>query len=171
MALYCVACNYIVVDDSGTLLSSKCYCKEIVSLGCNTCGGRTAANATYCPACAGRKTVPNIPTIVDLSPVPAPNLPSLNLPALPPGLDLRSVVVPPSYDAGKFGASAVVTMNGRDAEILTKMGQCAMVLHAMAKEMNELQGIGDSTRRLIKGCRNLATDLLEEVEVRKGPQG
>jgi hypothetical protein len=95
-------------------------------------------------------------------------LPALTL---PPGLDrIEHAYVPEvRRDAGRFGVTAVVEMNGKDAEIMTKMNQVAMMLHALAAEMNTFQGISDNTRGVIRGCRDLATRLQEEVEIRRGP--
>ncbi len=72
--------------------------------------------------------------------------------------------------AGGHGAKAEVTMAGRDADILTKMGSLVLLLHAMAREMNEFAGLSDDTRKCIRECRNLATLLQEEYETRLGPR-
>lgn len=79
--------------------------------------------------------------------------------------------VPSTYIHGRFGVTAVVTMNGQDAEIMTMMSQAATLLHALAAKMNTFQGVMRSTREVIRGCRDLATSLQEEIEVRRGPQG
>lgn len=81
------------------------------------------------------------------------------------------VHVPQSYRQSKFGVESEVTYNGTDAEILTLMGQAVTALHLLAAKMNTFQGLMQSTRDVIKGCRNLATDLQEEIELRRGPQG
>lgn len=79
--------------------------------------------------------------------------------------------MPDSYQAGKFGADAMVTFSGKDAEIMNKMAQVSAILQALAMEMNGFAGVMPSTRQLIKECRNLSTGLQEEIEIRKGPQG
>lgn len=91
-------------------------------------------------------------------------------PALPPGL-IPQPRVPETYQAGKFGADAMVTFSGKDAEIMNKMAQVSDILQALAMEMNQFAGVMPSTRALIKECRILSTGLQEEIEVRKGPQG
>lgn len=97
----------------------------------------------------------------------------LALPTLPRGLTTfeRPAPVPAVYRAGKHGAEAKVAMGGRDAEILTRMGDAAVLLQAMAQEMNQLQGHMPSTRALIKSFRVLAAEIQEEIETRIGPQG
>jgi len=79
--------------------------------------------------------------------------------------------VPEVYRSHRFGATAEVTMNGSDAAILTKMQQVAVLLEALAAEMNNLQGHMPSTRDCIRQCRMLSIDLQGEVEVRLGPNG
>ena len=71
--------------------------------------------------------------------------------------------------AGELGVTAEVQLNGRDAEILTKMGQTAALLLALANEMNGLKGHMASTRSLITKARILSAELQGEVEVRLGP--
>lgn len=96
--------------------------------------------------------------------VPAPRF------ALPPGLSLERAIVPEvRMDAGRFGVKSAVVMNGHDADIMTRMNQAAMLLHALAAEMNGFQGIDGETRTVIRGCRDLASRLQEEVERRRGP--
>lgn len=97
--------------------------------------------------------------------------PDSGLPALP-GLPMG--LPPPvreTYIQRSFGVESEVTLNGRDADILTKMNQAAALLQVLAAEMNNLQGHMPSTRDVIKGCRRLSLELQEEVEVRLGPQG
>jgi len=116
------------------------------------------------------------PTIADLVPAPPKPWEDQHVPPLPIlPTELTSFELPPSvpevYRAGKFGVRAVVQMSGRDAEILTRMGNAAVLLLALANEMNQLQGFMASTRAVIKAARTLASDLQEEIEVRIGPQG
>jgi hypothetical protein len=66
---------------------------------------------------------------------------------------------------------AEVIFEGEDAVILSAMSQATTVLHALAAKMNAFQGVMPSTREVIRACRNLATLLQEEIEVRRGPQG
>jgi RNA polymerase subunit RPABC4/transcription elongation factor Spt4 len=179
MALYCTGCRTMARE--GSALCENCRNGFISKLACATCNKVVPSGQAFCATCAqgssaqgyvgGRVEV--FPGAGAIVPVPRGQIPPLaslsTLPALPPGLSPETMVVPERYSAGRFGADAEVQMNGRDAEILTKMNQVAMLLHALAAEMNTFQGMGESTRHLIKGCRNLATDLQEEVEVRKGP--
>ena len=90
--------------------------------------------------------------------------------SLPPGLIPQPLVME-TYRAGKHGADSVVTFSGRDAEIMNKMAQVSDILQAMAMELNQFTGVMSTTRALIRSCRNLSTELQEEIEIRKGPQG
>jgi hypothetical protein len=73
------------------------------------------------------------------------------------------------YEAGQFGVKAEVQADPTDVEIMNQINQLVVLLHVMADRMGkEFTGHMDSTRRVIKGCRNLASDLQEEVEVRTG---
>jgi hypothetical protein len=67
--------------------------------------------------------------------------------------------------------SAEVFTDTRDTQILNEMAQLVVVLHTVAEHMSsEFSGHMESTRKLIKGCRNLAADIQEEIEVRRGPR-
>jgi RNA polymerase subunit RPABC4/transcription elongation factor Spt4 len=66
------------------------------------------------------------------------------------------------------GFLAEVFTNGADNTIMNEMAQTIVILHTMAEKMTRFAGHMDSTRRCIKGLRNLASDLQEEIEVRRG---
>lgn len=182
MALYCTTCR--TMAENGSALCKVCGNGFTSRLACATCNRVVASGQAFCESCASRgldphrqsssnEFFPNIPS----SMVPArreheheqSSVMGLTLPKLPPGISLDRVHVPEARTGGKFGAIADIQMNGRDAEILTKMNQVVLLLHALAAEMNEFQAFSDSTRKVIKGCRNLAADLQEEVESRVGP--
>ena len=75
------------------------------------------------------------------------------------------------YTVHKFGVEAEISVSPQDIEIMTLIGQTVVILHTLAEKMNHFQGLMESTRHVIKGCRNLASDLQEEIELRRGPQG
>lgn len=170
--LYCVTCRSIV--EEGSALCGVCKNGFISSLACGTCQKVAPKGLAYCPNCAagsGRSASLVPPYHRDAHQAYRPDESvSLSLPRLPPGVSLDRIHVRDSYDAGSFGANANVQMNGRDSEILTKMNQVAVLLLALGQEMNDLCALSDSTRRVVKGCRNLAADIQEEVEVRVGRQ-
>lgn len=135
-------------------------------LACQGCSQTIERGQSACPSCDAPKS--------DLVPLPLIPLPShypqgSSVALRIPGIGLPAVV-PSSYVSRKFGVEAEVTLNGQDAEILTKMGQVAALLQVLAQNMNNFQGIMDSTRKVIKACRNLSADIQEEVEIRRGPQ-
>lgn len=161
---------------------SQCpFCKVgfVVQLICGDCGQLVERGRTFCqnPTCSNQPVVDvtyaaraqtremaNVPPYssgVDLAPLP--EFHNVHLPA--------PIEVARSYVGGKFGVTSHVAYEGRDAEILTTMSKAVTLLHALAAEMNNFQGVMPSTRRCIKGCRDLATELQEEIEERRGPQG
>ena len=165
--------------ENGSALCRNCGNGFTSRLACATCNKVVPSGQAFCASCArngidelrqsaGQEHFPNIPGAM----VPAPRhgggeVMGLVLPKLPPGLSLAQVSE--VRTGGKFGAISDIQMNGRDAEILTKMNQVVALLHALAAEMNDFVALSGETRKCIKGCRNLAADLQEEVETRVGP--
>lgn len=182
--LYCKSCNYVV--DTGRNACLNCNNGFVSSLVCGTCYKDVPRGRSSCATCHrvsvpldvprgySEQGPPNVqiavlPFVEQEAPrPPRPPTGALAIPGLPAGL---MVPVQDAYSHGRFGAEAEVKLNGRDADILTKMKQTGALLHALAQEMNGLQGHMQSTRALIRACRTMAADLLEEVEVRLGPQG
>jgi len=159
---------------------SQCpFCKVgfVVQLICGDCGQLVERGRTFCqnPTCSNQPVtdVTYVARSQEMANVP-PSSSGIDLAPLPQfgGAHLPAPVhVAPSYVTGKFGVTSYVTHEGRDAAILTTMSKAVTLLHALAAEMNNFQGIMPSTRRCIKGCRDLATELQEEIEERRGPQG
>lgn len=178
--LYCKTCNY--VTEAGRNACLNCGNGFVSVLVCGACGKEVVRGSSACAICESRASAalrgysqqgpPNVqisvlPFVEQEAPKP-PRLGALAIPGLPAGL-MRPVRE--AYSHGRFGVEAEVQLNGRDADIMTKMKQTGALLHVLAQEMNNLQGHMPSTRALIKACRNLAAELQEEVEVRLGPQG
>lgn len=151
MAFHCSNCNFAAIPGED-------HCRHCMSyaLVCGGCGRAKVGGSTAC-ACE---------TAVAVSQ-------SFPRPLEPLPLNLVRVQVPPPvrsvYTSGELGATAEVQLGGRDAEILTKMGQTAALLLALANEMNSLKGHMASTRSLITKARILSAELQGEVEVRLGP--
>ena len=179
--LYCKACNYVA--DAGRNSCANCGNGYVSQLICGACGKDVQRGASSCERCQSHgvsaglvpRYPPTAPPGVSITIIPfggeqsvPPVMGALAIPGLPTDL-MRPVH--DSYSHGRFGVSADVQLNGRDADILTKMKQTAALLHVLAQEMNNLQGHMTSTRAVIKSCRNLAAEIQEEVEVRLGPQG
>lgn len=179
--LYCKSCRQVV--EEGDNQCRNCGNGFVSALVCGTCGSEVSRGSATCPKC--QKHASNVgivprgghPSSVDITIVVPGGAPpgrgghpgnALGIPVLPMGLP---VPIQESYRQNSFGVESEVIMGGRDAEILTKMQQVAALLQVLAAEMNQLQGHMPSTRDVIKGCRKLALDINEEVEVRLGPQG
>lgn len=181
--LYCKSCRQVV--EAGDNQCRNCGNGFVSALICGTCGTEVSRGSAACPKC--QKHASNVgivprggqpaPVSVDITimapggaPPPRGGHPgnALGIPILPTEL---LAPVQESYVQRSFGVESEVFMGGRDAEILTRMKQVAALLTVLAADMNQLQGHMPSTRDVIKGCRKLALDIQEEVEVRLGPQG
>lgn len=170
MALYCSTCRQAAVPTEA--ICGNCRSGFVSQLVCGDCGHPVERGLTFCPSCQNKGT---------LLPVLRPDAqrgslsPGSSLVPLPPTFGGAPVpmpaVIPPTYSHGRFGVSAEVQLAGQDAEILTLMSHAASLLHGLAVKMNQFAGVTNSTRAVIRGCRDLATSLQEEIEVRRGPQG
>jgi hypothetical protein len=78
------------------------------------------------------------------------------------------MVIPESYEAGKLGVSATVSIPSTHVTIMNELGQLVALLHSMASKMVLLPGEG--ARQIAKSMRMLATDIQDEIERRVGPQ-
>ena len=176
MALFCTQCHTLA--DEGVAVCVSCGNGFTSQLACATCRQMVPRGTAYCARCSqpAWTVAPPPPdierdrqAIMRRSQMPLPPPTGLTLPKLP-GISLDRVEVSDSYQAGEFGATADVQMGGNDARILTDMNKAVVLLHALAQEMNGLCALSDSTRKVIRGCRTLASLLQEEVEVRVGRQ-
>lgn len=178
--------------ETGSAICKACGNGFISRLACATCSKIVPSGQAYCSGCAGRgmdpvrqssdrEHFPNHPGYSSAVRGGGALVPSsghareddggsvgLALPRLPPGISLERAHVAESRTGGRFGAIAEIQMGGNDAEILTKMNQVVALLHALAADMTSFVALSDGTRKIIKGCRNLAADLQEEVEIRVG---
>jgi hypothetical protein len=68
-----------------------------------------------------------------------------------------------------FGVVSEVILNPIDVDIMTEMGDMIVRLHQLAQRMNGFAGFNPTTRGCIRLCRQLATELQEEIELRRGP--
>lgn len=151
----------------------------MAQLRCGDCGSLVERGWNFCPTCKPEMPGRSLALKPDVQRGPSNGshlaVQPTGLLPLPPsfgGAPLpMPMVVPPSYVQNRFGVSAEVQLSGQDAEILTLMSQAATLLHGLAAKMNTFSGVMKSTRDVIRGCRDLATLLQEEIEVRRGPQG
>jgi hypothetical protein len=92
-------------------------------------------------------------------------------PSVLPGLPshIQQVTVRSEYQAGRFGVTATVQIPEKDVAIMNTLGQLVVLLHTVAKDMNNFQGHTEHTRSLIRGMRDLASDIQDEIEMRTGP--
>ncbi len=161
--LYCKTCNHTAAQGYGQC--SYCGNGFVSVLTCATCQQDVPRGMSCCSRCDRQPQS----SARDMVYVPPPVQQFDGMIPLP--VQRLATVVPQAYDSGRFGANSRVEMNGDDALILTRVGQFVQMLHAMAGELSRLQGHMQSTRSCIKGCRNLATELQEEIETRLGPKG
>lgn len=192
--LYCSTCQMVV--QRGSSQCQNCKTGFVSQLVCGDCGRLIARGLNVCSEC----DAPHRPSFFPLGPSPlgpsslGPSSPppgpspfspgvsiSISVPRAPapvpgplanlPARMLMNDPVPDGYSLRRFGVEAEVQLSGNDADILTKMRQSAALLYVLADEMNKFQGHLDSTRKLMKACRNLAADIQEEVDLRLGPRG
>ena len=52
---------------------------------------------------------------------------------------------------------------------MNDLGRLVEVLHAVAGRATQFTGLTDHTRKMIRDMRVLATDVQEEIEMRRGP--
>jgi len=177
MSLYCTVCgNHVPQGLNQCLPCNAGYAPQLACLICRRPVPRGTAGCSTCE----RRPIPAAAS-VELAYVPPqqpiPSLYMVPLPAAPPalpGLPAHVTAMSPiaeRYSAGRFGVEAEVHVNPGDVDIMTLMGQVVIVLHTLAEKMNHFQGISESTRLVIRECRVLATELQDEIEVRRGPQG
>jgi RNA polymerase subunit RPABC4/transcription elongation factor Spt4 len=183
VSLYCIVCKSPV--DEGLNQCYNCKTGFTSQLACSVCRRPVSRGLASCPYCGIVQQAPNPSADIVLMPpvgqslhnliglVPLPELSKLpvSLPVLP-GLPMRATQPPPErYMVRKHGVEAEVAVPPGDIEIMQAMSNLAIVLHAVAEKMNHFVGHMEITRENIKGCRSLATNLQEEIELRKGPLG
>jgi hypothetical protein len=83
----------------------------------------------------------------------------------------RVATVVERYNAGRYGVRAEVRIPAGDVAIMNDLGAMVAVLHTMAARLNGFVGHTEHTRKLIRDMRILATDIQDEIETRRGPQG
>jgi RNA polymerase subunit RPABC4/transcription elongation factor Spt4 len=165
VSLYCPNCRVLVPEGSSSC--RRCFPQD---LACTQCNRMLPEGSTRCPACSAA-VVPSRPEPV--STVTATSIDPSVLRALAeiPHAVSHMPAVPEVYQAGRHGVKAEVTIPAGDAQIMNELLQFVQILHGMAGRVNQFRGHTDQTRAIIKGMRTLATDIQEEIERRRGPQG
>ena len=176
MGLYCTICSNVVPPGFSQCLA--CKAGFAPQLACEVCRQPVPRGAGSCVPCERRASGSANQPIQELvtyqtpqssvSIAPLPSAPP-TLPGLPAHVAMARI--PEQYNHGRFGVSATVQVPQKDVEIMTEMAQLVVILHTMASKMNSFQGIMQSTRNVIRLCRDLATQLQDEIETRRGPQG
>lgn len=151
MAIYCYDCRLVVVP--GAHHCGQCRGTNLACLNCHT---RLKQGETVCSRCDVELVVPRVDDV------------SRAVAQIPVAVEMVSRI-PDTYQAGRFGVSAEVTIPPRDATIMNEILQLVQLLHGMAARLNQFQGTTDHTRQLIRDMRSLANLAQEEVELRRGP--
>jgi len=132
-------------------------------LACSQCGVTTSPGSFGCSACQqaiARSNTAQVGLVPDLPVIGGAVVVSPRVPT-----------VVERYEAGKYGVKAEVSVPAGDVVILNDLGALVAVLHTMAARLNGFVGHTEHTRQLIRGMRILATDIQDEIETRRGPQG
>lgn len=195
MGLFCTNCKRGVPE--GFSQCVECKVGYVHQLACLSCRRLVPRGASAC-SCGVEKAPPLLPSPppLELSRQPEASethiarvvpmsgqartrsqmvgfVAPISAPAIFPGLPshVSALAVPDTYEAGRFGVTATVTMLGKDAEILNELGQLVVLLHTEAQRLTQFQGRNEHTQGLARSMRNLATEIQEEIEMRTGPPG
>ena len=162
---YCPSCRVVVPDELQAC--EKCGNDR---LACHTCHEIIPAGTVVCPRCFTPPPIPppKAPPAELVLPEP-PSRAEQAIAAIPAGV--RAQLVPEQYRGGKYGVEADVRIPAGDVAIMNELGKLAELLHAMASRANQFVGQTEHTRKVIRNMRLLATDLQEEIELRRGPLG
>jgi len=196
MSLFCSNCKKGVPE--GLSQCIECKVGYVHQLACLSCRRLVPRGASTCSCRLSEKALPLLPSLppIELSRRPEASETRIarvvpmsgqektssqmvgfvaprSAPAIFPGLPshVSALAVPDTYEAGRFGVTATVTMLGKDAEILTELGQLVVLLHTEAQRLTQFQGRNEHTQGLARSMRNLATEIQEEIEMRTGPPG
>jgi hypothetical protein len=161
MSLYCPGCRIVASTDSN--ICAQCGAQFLC---CSQCGANAPKGAFDCPTCTSK----------ELSRSNVASIPAELVPDLPPigghmVVSPRVATVVERYDAGRHGVNAEVRIPAGDVAIMNDLGAMVAVLHTMAARLNGFVGHTEHTRQLIRSMRILATDIQDEIETRRGPQG
>lgn len=121
-----------------------------MSLFCSHCRITTPDDMSSCPAC-GR----------DLS--------TRGMIYAPSRVGRDETALASFYEAGRFGVTSRVSVPDDVFDLLQEIGGVVQSLLRLANNMSHSSGLTPTTRDCIRGCRDLATRLQEELETRRGP--
>jgi len=162
---YCPSCRVVVPDE----LQSCVKCGND-RLACRACHESIPAGTAICPRCYTPPPAPSSKPVPAELVLPEPTSRAEQaIAAIPVGA--RAQLVPEQYRGGKYGVEADVRIPAGDVAIMNELGKLVELLHAMASRANQFVGQTDHTRMVIRNMRLLATDLQEEIELRRGPLG
>jgi hypothetical protein len=186
MPLFCTVCkNDVPPGFSQCLICKAGFAPQLACVSCRVVVPRGVASCATCerkavvttslpplealPVSQAPVSLQTLPVRLREVGIVAPSMAPPALPGLPAHVGMMAV--PEVYQHGRFGVDATVYRNPQDVEILTKMGQTVVILHTLAADMNKFCGHMETTRRVIRSCRDLASELQDEIETRRGPQG
>ena len=153
MSRYCSTCRKIVADGN-----QSCGSCGNIRLICTVCKSQVDPRSTLCLVCAQSALVQFEQNAAQRAVVAVP-------------FAARAGVVMERYQAGRLGVDAEVQIPPGDVAIMNELGKLVELLHAMAARVNQFVGMTDHTRKIARDMRHLATDVQEEVELRRGPLG
>lgn len=185
MSLRCSVCREFI--DEGLNFCPKCRTGFVAQLQCVDCGKLVPRGMASCIGCVRAASVvmvspPPLPRDVGVMMAPPSSSRSTSelvgvmsprqappvLPGLPSHVSLPAPVAD-RFVVRSGGVEAEIKIPAGDAEVMDLMGQMVVLLHTFATKMNTLSGHGEMTRQIIRSSRTLATDIQEELELRKGP--
>ena len=156
MGLYCTNCRNPVPE--GVNQCRVCNNGFVHQLACERCGQVVVRGAAACPQCGLRAPQPYVPY----------DQPVRAVARRPQEYD-RSMTFGEIRDgAGRFGAISDVTVPDGVAGLMGDISYTVQTLLSLASKLATVAGT-ERSRDCIRGCRDLASRLQEELETRRGP--
>ena len=160
MGLFCTNCRNPVPE--GVNQCRVCNNGFVHQLACYQCGNHVARGAAACGCMqSGQYYAP--------PGYSSPASQSRELSRRTSSREYGELTYGETFDgAGRFGAISDVTVPDGVASVLGDIARTVQTLLALASKLATVAGT-DRSRECIRGCRDLASRLQEELETRRGP--
>ena len=159
MGLFCTNCRNPVPE--GVNQCRVCNNGFVHQLACSECGNLVLRGAASCPM---RHSGTDASSYFS-----AQQSPSRDLARRSVSRSYGELTYGETYDdAGRFGAISNVTVPDDVSSVLGDIARTVQNLLGLASKLAAVAGT-DRSRECIRGCRDLASRLQEELETRRGP--
>lgn len=169
MGLFCTNCRNPVPE--GVNQCRVCNNGFVHELACSQCGRSVIRGAAFC-ACTlfQRPSSYQPPDFPEGFQVRSPEeVPTRALSRRTSQNEYGQLTYGETFDgAGRFGAISDVTVPDGVASVLGDISRTVQTLLSLANKLATVAGT-ERSRECIRGCRDLASRLQEELETRRGP--